>query len=151
MLDSRDRLDRDRLDTPPAAPPVAPQAPQAPPSPFARLGDRIPGVMAFGIGLAWIVMLQVMFSLAPPADPAAPPSLLGIVIGDLLLISLLTGAVGLGMRRRWGLLAALGGGAVLLFGAVACQLIGHSGAALVAQYAAGGALTAFSWGGLRAS
>lgn len=142
MLDSRDRLTTSR----PAAPPeVQPDAG----APFGRPGDRIPGILALGVGVSWIVMLQGVMSLAPPADPSPP--VWSILIGDLLLLSLLAGAVGLGMRRRWGLLASLGGGAVLLVGAVGCQLIGHTGLALAAQYLAGGALMAFSVGGLRAT
>ncbi len=142
-----------QLEKPTIAPAVEVPAPA--PTPPARLdlrpGDRIPGVMALGVGLAWVVGLWAVFSLAPAPDPNEPASLLGIVLGEFLTLSLLAGAVGLGMRRRWGLAAALFGGGVLLFGGVACQLTGHTGTWLAAQYVAGGSLAAFSWGGLKAT
>ncbi len=138
-------------DTPTPVETIAPSAPPQRRWDPTRLTDRIPGVLALGVGLAWVVGLWAVFSLAPAPDPNEAPSLLGIVIGDLLTLSLLAGAVGLGMRRRWGLAASLFGGGVLLFGAVACQLTGHTGTWLAAQYVAGGSLAVFSMGGLRAT
>ncbi len=131
-----------------AAAPEPRVAPRWDPS---RLTDRLPAVLAFGVALTWVAGLWAVLSLAPPVDPNEPVSLLGILIGDLTLLALVAGAVGLGMRRRWGLAAALFGGGVLLFGAVACQLTGHSGTWLAAQYVAGASLAAFSWGGLKAT
>lgn len=143
------------LDRPAATEAV--EAPAAPAAPLfrrfdpSRLADRIPSVLALGVGLAWIVGLWVVFSLAPAPDPAEPVGLLAVLVGEALVLSLLFGFVGLGMRRRWGLGVSLFGGAVLLFGAVACQLGGHTGTWLAAQYVAGGALASFSWGGLKAT
>ncbi len=134
-----------------ASPEVVSQPLESQPRAPGRPGERIPWVVALGVALAWIVGLWVVFSLAPAPDPNEAPSLLGLIIGDLLWMSLLVGFVGMGMRRRWGLMASFLGGGVLLFGAVACQLTGHTGTWLAAQYVAGGSLAAFSWGGLKAS
>lgn len=109
----------------------------------------IPGIVAAGLGVAWVLMLALTTATQPPADPDAPITALGLTIELAFTFALLGAAAGLGMRRRWGVGASLFGGAVLVFGAVACFATGHTGAWIAAQLGAGLALSGLSIGALR--
>ncbi len=116
-----------------------------------RLGDPIPGFMALGIGLAWVLIVAISWSTAPPPDPADPITATAYLISLVFLIALMATAIGIGARRRWGLLASYGGGLLLLGGAAVCLAGGHSEAALYGQLGSGAFLTGITAGAWRAT
>ena len=138
--------DRSRTGAPESAAPVA-----APKRRDLRAGERIPGVVAVGLGLAWVVALTVIFGLQPQPPSDAGPSLLGFVVSMVLLYAVVGTAMGLVMGQRWGAMASLVGGLAILVGATECMLGGHSGLWLTAQFAGGAGLSALSWGVVKAT
>ncbi len=114
-----------------------------------RLEDRIPGLMALGLGLTWTVIVGISWATAPPPDPADPITATAYVLSLVFLIALMATAVGIGARRRWGLLASAGGGLLLLGAAAVCLAGGHSGAELYGQLVSGAALTGITVGAWR--
>lgn len=129
-------MTRDRLSAP--DPPRAPSAGEThrplldrgPNRAVRRVGwGRLDGSISSGwaklVGLAWVVVFAALPVIEPaPADPSVEPATGGIVA--MLLLGLLGGtATGLVTRRRWGLLASLGGGVLLAGLAVACPVTGH--------------------------
>ena len=116
-----------------------------------RLEERIPGFMALGLGIAWVVMVGISWSTAPPPDPADPITATAYVLSTLFLFSLLGTAIGLGMRQRWGLLPSFGGGLLLLGAAAVCLAGGHSGIELYGQLGSGAFLTAITAGAWRST
>lgn len=125
---------------------VAPARPRGP-----RFGERVPAAVAGGLGLAWVVALAVILGLEPDPDPEAPVDAVALVVGLAFTNAVFATAIGLGSARRWGVLASLGGGLVLAFGAATCMLTGHSGLWLTAQLAGGAGLALLSWGAWRAT
>jgi hypothetical protein len=76
---------------------------------------------------------------------------MGEVLSLLFTGSMLAAIAGLGARHRWGLLASIGGGLVMVAASVFCYLGGHTGAWIAIQLAAGTGLALTSLGLLRAS
>jgi hypothetical protein len=115
------------------------------------LDESISLTAAVAAGLAWIVFVSLSFAVQPPVDPATPPSAMGEVLSLLFTGSMLAAIAGLGARHRWGLLASIGGGLVMVAASVFCYLGGHTGAWIAVQLAAGVGLALTSLGLLRAS
>ena len=107
-----------------------------------RLDDSIRTQIAALAGLAWVVLLPIALAAQPAPDPAEPPSPLGDTISLVFTAMLFGSMVGLTMRRRWGVLATLGGGATMMVAASLCYLTGHTGAWIAIQFVAGAALAA---------
>lgn len=86
----------------------------------------VSGPLAAGLGLAWLIGYPLGLALEPlPDDPAAAQGLLAVLTGTVFLAALATTAGGLWLRRRWGVLASITAGVMLLGMAVACPATGH--------------------------
>jgi hypothetical protein len=93
-----------------------------------RANDRIPAETSVALGVAWFVCYSIGSALEP--HTAHPMPVIGVVLGVALLVGILTTAVGLTARRRWGLTASLGSAALLVASSVACPTTGHHGLGL---------------------
>jgi len=102
-----------------AAAPVRP----APADTRSWLGQRISTEAAIMLGTVWYVLFSIGVAVEPQTDASAP--VLATALGFVSLGLLALMAVGLVARRRWGLLAALGGGGLFLALSVACPTTGH--------------------------
>jgi hypothetical protein len=115
------------------------------------LDESISPTAAIAAAAAWIVFISLSFAVSPPPDPAAPPSAMAEVLSLLFTGSMLGAIAGLGARHRWGLLASIGGGLVMIVASISCYVGGHTGAWIAVQLAAGAGLALTSLGLLRAS
>ena len=112
------------------------------------LDDPIPTPVALGLLAAWLLGLTWLFAISPDPDPAAQPSVLDALISTAMFGSWLAAFVGLGGRRRFGLIATIGGGLLLAGAGVLCGVTGHTGLWIPIQIGVGVGLAAF--GGLAA-
>ena len=104
---------------------VVAEAPRRPDLPSTRgwLRERISVWVALGVGVSWFFLTEIAAALEPATDHPEP--LIGtLLIGamDVVFVVLL---VGLAMRRRWGLVASLGGAVLSTAMVVACPTSGH--------------------------
>ncbi len=113
------------------------------------LRERIDGRLAAGVGIAWLVLLQVAFALEPTTHQPEPSY--GVVLSLTMWLLLATMVTGLVMQRRWGLLASLGAAGFMTALSVACPVSGHHpfGAWWYGQMACVLALVAISVAALR--
>lgn len=88
-----------------------------------RLGDRISPEVALVLGVAWFVCYSIGSALEPRTSHPMP--VIGVVLGVALLVGILTTAVGLVARRRWGLTASLASAGLFVAASVACPTTGH--------------------------
>jgi len=105
-------------------------APEPTPAPAATrpdtrtwLAERISTETAVLMGATWYVLFLVATGLEPQAsgsEPAWAATLSFVFLGLLALT-----AVGMLVRRRWGLLASLGAAGLFTAFAVACPTTGH--------------------------
>jgi hypothetical protein len=107
----------------PTAAPAAPRPPADEPDTREWLRGSISGGLAAAVGLTWYVLFAISTAVEPETSHAVP--LIGLVLGVALLGAMFATAFGLAMRRRWGLVAALGASGLLLASAVACPTTGH--------------------------
>ena len=87
------------------------------------LRERTDGRLAAGVGIAWLVLLQVAFALEPSTNQPEPAY--GVVLELTMWLLLATMVTGLVMQRRWGLLASLGAAGFMTALSVACPVSGH--------------------------
>ncbi len=106
------------------------------------LDDAIPAPVALGLLAAWLFGLIWLFAISPAPDPAAEPSGLDAVISTAMFGSWLAAFIGLGGRRRFGLVATIGGGLLLAGAGVLCGLTGHTGLWIPIQIGVGAGLSA---------
>ena len=87
------------------------------------LAERISTETAVLMGATWYVLFLVATGLEPQASGSEPAwaAALSFVFLGLLAVT----AVGLLVRRRWGLLASLGAAGLFTAFAVACPTTGH--------------------------
>ena len=101
---------------------VAPRPPEAP-STKAWLQDRINVWAALAVGVSWFVLTPLAAAFEPATDQSEP--LLGVLLGISMDVLFLVMLVGLATRRRWGLVASLGGAGLFTAMVVACPTSGH--------------------------
>jgi peptidoglycan/LPS O-acetylase OafA/YrhL len=89
----------------------------------AWLRERIDGRLAAGVGIAWLVLLQVAFALEPTTHQPEPSY--GVVLELTMWLLIATMATGLVMQRRWGLVASLAAAGFLTALSIACPISGH--------------------------
>lgn len=87
------------------------------------LQERIDGRVGIAVGLAWFVLTQIAFALEPVSHQPVPAIGIALELGMYALI--FTMIAGLALRKRWGLLASLGGALLATAAAIACPLTGH--------------------------
>jgi len=87
------------------------------------LSERIDGRFAAGVAVAWVVLTQIAVALEPRAQFELP--LISVVLVLSMNALLIAMVVGLVMRRRWGLLAAVASSLLLTAESIACPLTGH--------------------------
>jgi len=87
------------------------------------LRERIDGRLAAGVGIAWLVLLQIAFALEPVTHQPEPAY--GVVLELTMWLLLATMVTGLVMQRRWGLVASLGAAGFMTALSVACPVSGH--------------------------
>jgi hypothetical protein len=87
------------------------------------LMERIDGRVGAVVALAWFVLTQIAIELEPRAQFELP--LISVVLVISMNALVITMAAGLVMRRRWGLLAALGTSLLFTAESIACPLTGH--------------------------
>lgn len=102
--------------------------------------DRVPALVAFGFAGAWILSIVWTAAVAPETEPDAPVSAFAVTMSGLYSLALLGSILELGARRRWGLLATVVGGLVMVTGSIVCGLGGHTGAWIWVQLGSGAAL-----------
>jgi hypothetical protein len=88
-----------------------------------RVTDRISENISGALGLMWVVGYLAVGALEPTTHHALPT--IAIVLSVVFYAALLATAVGLIVRRRWGIVASLGASGVFLAGTVACPTTGH--------------------------
>ena len=116
-----------------------------------NLDGTIPVFAALAAAVAWIGFVSLSFAVQPPPDPTTAPGVVAEVMSLLFTGALLAAIAGLGTRRRWGLVASVGGGLVMIAASIFCYADGHTGSWIAIQLAAGIGLAATSWGLLRVS
>jgi uncharacterized membrane protein len=118
-----------------------------------RLLEPIPGRWAAIGAVAWVVLLEVVRAVQPPAaDPDAVDPWFVTALGTVFLVAMLSAFAGFGLRRRWGLAASLFASGLLLVSTVMCPVSGHHagvGAWWVVQLGCALALVTTSALGLR--
>ena len=87
------------------------------------LGERIPGGVAVGVGIAWFALMQIAFLLEPASSHPVP--FIGLVLEISMYVLLAAMVTGLVMQRRWGLVASLAGAVLATAASVACPVTGH--------------------------
>jgi hypothetical protein len=100
-----------------------PEAPRRTPSTQEWLRDRINVWVAIAVGVSWFVLTPIAAALEPATDRAEP--LLGTLLGASMDVLFVVMLLGLAMRRRWGLVASIAGGALVTAMVVACPTTGH--------------------------
>jgi hypothetical protein len=85
--------------------------------------ERVDGRIGAGVAIAWVVLTQIAVELEPRAQFELP--LISVVLVISMNALLVTMVVGLVMRRRWGLLAAVASSLLLTAESIACPLTGH--------------------------
>ncbi len=102
----------------------APVAAATRPDTRAWLAERISTETAVLMGATWYVLFLIATGLEPQASgsESAWAAALSFVFLGLLAVT----AVGLLVRRRWGLLASLGAAGLFTAFAVACPTTGHN-------------------------
>ncbi len=100
-----------------------PEAPRRTPSTQEWLRDRINVWVAIAVGVSWFVLTPIAAALEPATDRAEP--LLGTLLGASMDVLFVVMLLGLAMRRRWGLVASVAGGALVTAMVVACPTTGH--------------------------
>jgi uncharacterized membrane protein len=118
-----------------------------------RLLEPIPGRWAAIGAVAWVVLLEVVRAIEPPAaDPNAVDPWFVSALGTIFLVALVSAFAGFGLRRRWGPAASLLASGILLLFTVMCPASGHHanvGAWWVVQLGCALALVTTSALGLR--
>jgi hypothetical protein len=89
----------------------------------AWLRERIPGTWAAGVALAWYGLYAIAVLVEPATHHEEP--LIGEVLMAALLAAMIVTAAGLLVGQRWGLVASLAGGALMVAMSVACPTTGH--------------------------
>lgn len=89
----------------------------------AWLQERIDVRIAVAVGAVWIVLSQIVAAIEPAPQESEP--LIGTLLAWSMFGILLTMLGGLALRRRWGLVASLGGAVLATSAAVACPTSGH--------------------------
>ena len=85
--------------------------------------ERIDVRVAVGLGVAWFVLPEIAVALEPTAQHPDPT--IGVVLGYVMNVIFIAMLIGLALRRRWGLVASLGGAMLVTAMAVACPTSGH--------------------------
>jgi peptidoglycan/LPS O-acetylase OafA/YrhL len=91
----------------------------------AWMQERIDGRLGAGVGVAWLVLLQVAFALEPVTDQPEPAY--GVVLELTMWLLLAAMVTGLVMQRRLGLVASVGAAGFMTALAIACPISGHHG------------------------
>ena len=104
---------------------VVAEAPRGPElsSNRAWLMERISARMALAVGVSWFVLFSIGAELEPATDQSEP--FVGILLGTALIAMFVATLVGLGMRRRWGLVTSLGAAVTLTAMSIMCPVSGH--------------------------
>lgn len=89
----------------------------------AWLRERIDGRVALGVGIAWIVLMQIAFALEPASNHEVP--VIGLVLELSMYCLLATMIAGLVMQQRFGLVASLGAAVLATAASIACPVTGH--------------------------
>jgi hypothetical protein len=98
------------------------------PAPIATANStwRLPAGWAWFAALVGPVVATICLALEPaPANPNAPEPLIGVVLGNALLLAWVGAAVAAGRRRSSALSWAVGVGALSLAMTISCPLSGH--------------------------
>jgi hypothetical protein len=115
---------------------------------------EVSGAWAAGAGIAWLVGLQLMFVLEPPATrPDALPAFLVTAVAVALNAGLIVMAVGLVRRARWAFSVSAAVALLNVGGVVACPVSGHHAMGLwwVAQASIAAGLVVLSLAGWQAA
>ncbi len=97
---------------------ITTEAPRRP-----RFTDRIGDNVSVAIAIMWVVGYLAVGALEPVSHAAVPT--IAIVLSVAFYLGLAATAVGLGARRRWGIVASLGTALLFLGGVIACPATGH--------------------------
>jgi len=89
----------------------------------AWLRERIDGRVGLGVGIAWIVLMQIAFALEPASNHEVP--VIGLVLELSMYALLATMIAGLVMQQRFGLVASLGAAVLATAASIACPVTGH--------------------------
>jgi hypothetical protein len=87
------------------------------------LKERISGGVAIAVGVSWLVLLTIGAELEPTTNQSEP--FVGVLLGVAMTTLFVATLVGLGMRRRWGLVTSLVGGIALTAMSIMCPVSGH--------------------------
>jgi hypothetical protein len=110
--------------TDPTAPTEAPSsAVDRPLEMRAWLRERIDGRVGLGVGIAWIVLMQIAFALEPASNHEVP--VIGLVLELTMYGLLATMIAGLVMQQRFGFVASLGAAVLATAASIACPVTGH--------------------------
>jgi hypothetical protein len=102
---------------------VAPSAPTPRSDTRSWLAERISTETGVLLAATWYVLFVIGSALEPQSHAATP--VWAIALSVVLFAVMAVMAVGLLVRRRWGVLASLGAGGLFTAAAVACPTTGH--------------------------
>jgi hypothetical protein len=89
----------------------------------AWLRDPIDGRLGAVVGVAWFVLVQVVYLLEPASNRPVP--FIGVLLEIAMYVLLAIMITGLVMQRRFGLVASLGASVLATAAAIACPVTGH--------------------------
>jgi hypothetical protein len=115
---------------------------------------EVSGAWALGTGIAWLVGLQLMYVLEPPAtQPDAIPAFLMTAVALAMNVGLIVTVVGLVRRARWAFVVSAAAALLNVGGVVACPVSGHHAMGLwwVAQASLAVGLVVLSLAGWQAA
>lgn len=111
---------------------------------FVDAGGRMTTGAVVALVVAWVAAIGVLEAIAPTADPNAVLSAWEISLSVLYTFAIMGAAVGLLSRVRFGAMASILGGGVMVAGSVTCWMGGHIGSWIMAQFVAGLAIAGLS-------
>lgn len=112
-------------------------------------GPQISWGSTLTLAIAWVASIAVLEAIAPAPDPTATLSGFEMFMTLGYTAALMVGAIGLALRQRIGVMAAIAGGGLFVLGSVSCWMGGHVGSWIAVQAVLGGVLMLLGTGVLR--
>ncbi len=111
---------------------------------FVDAGGRMTAGSVVALVVAWVATIGVLEAIAPTPDPDTVLSAWDVTLSVLYTFAVMGAALGLLSRVRFGAMASILGGAVMVAGSISCWAGGHIGSWIMVQFVAGLAIAGLS-------